>query len=80
MRSIDKSDTVYYFSINAPYNQCEALYTPSIPDIVMQSESGLYIQVPTSRLRQFVVSTGIRGRFRMVVDKDKKIKSFERIQ
>jgi hypothetical protein len=80
MTNISLSDTVYFFSINVPYNQCEALYSPSIPNVVMQSESGLNVQVPTGRLRQFVTSSGVKGRFRMVVDKQNKIRSFERLR
>lgn len=79
MKSINASDSVFYFSINAPYKQCEVLYAPTMPDVVMVSESGLSVQVPTNRLRQFVTSQGIKGRFRMVVDINKKIKSFERL-
>ncbi|MCZ8529280.1 DUF2835 family protein [Alteromonas sp. HB246098] len=79
MKSINASDSVFYFSINAPYKQCEVLYAPSMPDVVMLSESGLSVQVPTNRLRQFVTSDGIKGRFRMVIDANKKIKSFERL-
>ncbi|CAB9494031.1 DUF2835 family protein [Alteromonas macleodii] len=79
MKSINASDSVFYFSINAPYKQCEVLYAPSMPDVVMLSESGLSVQVPTNRLRQFVTSNGIKGRFRMVIDANKKIKSFERL-
>lgn len=79
MTSISPTDSVFYFSINAPYTQCEVLYVPSMQDVVVVSESGLSVQVPTSRLRQFVTSSGIKGRFRMVVDASKKIKSFERL-
>ena len=79
MTSISQSDTVFYFSIQAPYKQCEVLYVPTMPDVVMMSESGLSVQVPTNRLRQFVTSDGIKGRFRMIVDANKKIKSFERL-
>lgn len=80
MTNIRHSDTTYYFSISVPYNQCEALYSPSIPNVVMQSETGLNVQIPTSRLRQFVTSTGVSGRFRMVVNSANKIKSFERVR
>ena len=79
MTSISQTDSVFYFSINAPYKQCEVLYVPSMPDVVMVSESGLSVQVPTNRLRQFVTSDGIKGRFRMIIDANKKIKSFERL-
>lgn len=80
MTTISSSDTVYYFSISVPYNECEALYSPAIPSVVMQSESGLNIQVPTNRLRQFVTSLGVRGRFRMIVDSKNKIKAFEKLR
>ncbi|GMM67057.1 hypothetical protein MTsDn1_03510 [Alteromonas sp. MTD1] len=80
MINISSSDTVYYFSINVPYNECEALYSPAVPSVVMQSESGLNIQVPTSRLRQFVTSLGVKGRYRMIVDANKKIKAFEKLR
>lgn len=80
MINISSSDTVYYFSINVPYNECEALYSPAVPSVVMQSESGLNIQVPTSRLRQFVTSLGVKGRYRMIVDASKKIKAFEKLR
>ena len=73
MTSISQTDSVFYFSINAPYKQCEVLYIPSMPDVVMVSESGLSVQVPTNRLRQFVTSDGIKGRFRMIIDANKKI-------
>ncbi|TKB03838.1 DUF2835 family protein [Alteromonas portus] len=79
MTSISQSDSVFYFSIQAPYKQCEVLYVATMPDVVMVSESGLSVQVPTNRLRQFVTSDGIKGRFRMIVDANKKIKSFERL-
>ena len=77
MTSISQTDSVFYFSINAPYKQCEVLYVPSMPDVVMVSESGLSVQVPTNRLRQFVTSNGIKGRFRMIIDANKKIKSLK---
>ncbi|BCO19146.1 hypothetical protein KUC3_20030 [Alteromonas sp. KC3] len=80
MTSTSRTDTTFYFSINVPYSQCEALYAPSIPNVVMLSESGLNVQIPTNRLRQFVTSIGVRGRFRMIVSADNKIKSFERIR
>lgn len=80
MTSINTSDTVYYFTVNVPYQQCEALYSPSISSVLMTCESGLTIQVPTSRLRQFVTSVGVKGRFRMITDAHHKIKSFERLR
>ncbi|APE05160.1 MULTISPECIES: DUF2835 family protein [Alteromonas] len=80
MARIEQTDSVFYFSISVPYTQCEALYSPSVPNVVMVAESGVRVQVPTGRLRQFITSDGVKGRFRMIVNQQNKIKSFERIR
>ena len=80
MARIEQTDSVFYFSISVPYTQCEALYSPSVPNVVMVAESGVCVQVPTGRLRQFITSDGVKGRFRMIVNQQNKIKSFERIR
>ena len=80
MTSINPSGIVYFFSISVPYNQCEALYSPSVPHVVIMSESGTSVQVPTNNLRRFVTAAGVKGRFRMVVSPNNKIKSFERLR
>ena len=56
MARIEQTDSVFYFSISVPYTQCEALYSPSVPNVVMVAESGVRVQVPTGRLRQFITS------------------------
>lgn len=80
MARIEQTDSVFYFSISVPYTQCEALYSLSVPSVVMVAESGVRVQVPTGRLRQFITSDGVRGRFRMIVNQQNKIKSFERMR
>jgi len=80
MAQIEPTDSVFYFSINVPYTQCEALYSPAIPSVVMMAESGVRVQVPTNRLRQFITSDGVKGRFRMIVDQNNKIRTIERIR
>lgn len=80
MARIEQTDSVFYFSISVPYTQCEALYSPSVPHVVMVAESGVRVQVPTGRLRQFITSDGVKGRFRMIVNQHNKIKSFERMR
>ncbi|MCU7554169.1 DUF2835 domain-containing protein [Alteromonas sp. ASW11-19] len=80
MTNILPTDKVYFFSISVPYHMCEALYQSPNPAVVLTAENGVRVQVPTSRLRQFIGSNGVNGRFRMVVNAKNKIRSFERIR
>ena len=80
MTNIQATDTVYYFSVNVPYIQCEALYSGAVPTVVMVAENGTSVQVPSTRIKQFITSQGVVGRFRMVVDANNKIKAFERLR
>ncbi|MDC8831043.1 DUF2835 family protein [Alteromonas gilva] len=77
---IVNSDKIYFFSLNEPYHQCQALYSGTIPYVILTAETGERVQVPAGRLRQFIDSRGVCGRFRMVVSAQNKIKSFERIR
>ncbi|MDU0355186.1 DUF2835 family protein [Paraglaciecola aquimarina] len=45
----------------------------------MTDESGKRIQLPVLNLRPFVSPIGIKGRFRLIVDENNKLKSFEKI-
>ena len=45
----------------------------------MYAESGESIQIPTKNLRPFVTKAGIKGRFRLLIDENNKLKSFEKI-
>ena len=78
MTTIQSTDRVFFFSVNVPYLQCEALYSQA--SLVMIAEDGTSVRVPSNRIKKFITSEGIKGRFRMIVDKHKKIKSFERIR
>ncbi|QJR82608.1 DUF2835 domain-containing protein [Alteromonas pelagimontana] len=74
------SDSVYFFSLSIAYARCEALYQPHHPAVVLTADSGHRVQIPASRLRAFIERSGIKGRFRMIVSAENKIKSFERIR
>ncbi|WP_338292424.1 DUF2835 family protein [Planctobacterium marinum] len=69
----------YFFSLNINYLDCENLYLPQLNTCMMTSDSGERVQLPTKNLRPFVTKTGIQGRFRLLVDENNKIKSFEKI-
>ncbi|NVK57171.1 MAG: DUF2835 family protein [Alteromonadaceae bacterium] len=74
------SDKIYFFSLNEPYHRCQALYSGTIPFVVLTAECGARVQVPAGRIRRFIDSRGVCGRFRMVVSAQNKIKSFERLR
>ena len=80
MTTIQSTDSVFFFTVNVPYIQCEALYSSAVPSLVMIAEDGTSVQVPSNRIKKFITSEGVKGRFRMIVDQHKKIKSFERIR
>lgn len=74
------SDLIEYeLSISATYAQCEQLYFTGNNTVVVQTTTGLSIQLPTKNLRPFVGPEGIHGRFKLVINKQNKIQSLNRI-
>ncbi|UAA37152.1 DUF2835 domain-containing protein [Paraneptunicella aestuarii] len=69
----------YFFNISLSYPECENLYQPGINSVLIRSESGERVQLPTSNLRPFVSRIGIKGRFRLVINAQNKVESFEKI-
>ena len=69
----------FYFTLSLKYELCEQLYVPGINTVVMQAEDGKRIQLPVKNLRPHVSPIGIKGRFRLMIDENNKIKSFEKI-
>ncbi|MEW9796885.1 DUF2835 family protein [Alteromonas sp. CYL-A6] len=73
------TDSIFYFSVSVSYTDCEALYHSPHTAVILVDDRGVRVQVPASALKRFITSTGIKGRFRLIVDKQKKIRAFERI-
>ncbi|MDF2177532.1 DUF2835 family protein [Aliiglaciecola sp. CAU 1673] len=69
----------YFFSLNKPYEQCIPLYEGRVRFAVLEAESGENVQIPAATLRRFIGHNGLKGRFRLVVDVNNKMKSFEKI-
>jgi hypothetical protein len=69
----------FYFTLSVKYNSCERFYIPGNSSVILTSDSGKRIQLPVKNLRPHVSPIGISGRFRLMVDNDNKIKSFEKI-
>ncbi|MFS1704500.1 DUF2835 family protein [Aestuariibacter sp. GS-14] len=74
------TDKVYFFTLNESYSNCQALYSGLVPHALLQAENGIRVQVPAGRLRRFIDSRGLCGRFRLIITPENKIKSFERIR
>jgi hypothetical protein len=70
---------IYYFTLSLKYELCERLYLPGINTVVMTAENGKRIQLPVHNLRPHVNPIGIKGRFRLIIDENNKIKSFEKM-
>ncbi len=78
--SINQSDTQYFFSLGIDYAECGVLYQQNANSVILTSECGKRVQIPATRLRPFVSSIGIKGRFRMLINAQNKIIAFEKIR
>lgn len=70
---------IYYFTLSLKYESCERFYSPGINTIIMTAEDGKRIQLPVQNLRAHVSPFGIKGRFRLIIDGNNKIKIFEKV-
>jgi len=69
----------FYFSLTLNYEECRVLYLPENNSVVVTEERGKRIQIYTKNLRPFVSQTGLRGRFRLVINNEKKLVSLDKI-
>lgn len=69
----------YFFNLGVSYAECEMLYSTNSSSAVLTADTGKRIQLPIVNLRPFVDSQGLNGRFRLIIDDQNKVKSFEKI-
>jgi hypothetical protein len=69
----------FYFTLSFKYELCERLYIPGVNKVVMTADNGKRVQLPVINLRPHVSPIGINGRFRLIIDSNNKIKSFEKM-
>ena len=69
----------FYFTLSLQYEFCERLYAPGINKVVITADNGKRVQLPVKNLRLHISSIGINGRFRLMIDENNKIKSFEKM-
>ena len=68
----------FYFNLSATLAECERLYQGK-RQVVITDEYGVRVSVPVQQLKQFVLPSGIHGRFKLVIDNQQKVVRFERI-
>ena len=77
---MNQSHKYYYFTMDVPYHECQAIYLQPVPNAVIRAESGERVQVPTARLRQCITSEGLRGRFQLTVSQQNKFIEFKKLR
>jgi hypothetical protein len=68
----------YYFSINMTNQEYLPYYQGRIQSIIVTSNSGVRVEFPAMHLRNYVTTSGIRGRF-CLQTKDNKFLSLQQI-
>lgn len=69
----------FYFTLSVEYEICEQLYVPGNNTVIMTADNGKRIQLPVINLRPHVSPIGINGKFRLTVDENNKLQSFDKI-
>jgi hypothetical protein len=69
----------FYFTLSLKYELCEQLYVPGVNTVVMTADNGKRVQLPVTNLRPHVSPIGIKGRFRLMIDENNKVNSFEKV-
>ena len=69
---------LFYFNLSATLADCERLYRGK-HQVIITDENGVRVSVPAKHLKQFLLPTGIRGRFKLVIDDQQKIVLFEQV-
>jgi len=70
---------IYYFSLSLAYERCIQLYQPGRNSVIITAEDGKRIQLAVKNLRPFIQRHGLRGRFRLIIDDENKVESFEQM-
>lgn len=67
----------YFFSLNIPYQTFLSHYNGAASNVLVVTETGLRLQLPASRFRPFLSQIGLKGRFRLITDQNKKFVRLE---
>ncbi len=72
-------DSIFYIHLNITSAEFEHYYAQNINSVIATSLDGQRVQFPANILRPFVTTAGIQGKFKLVIDKNKKLKSVSRV-
>lgn len=68
----------YYFSLSISYTKFQNYYSGIASKVVVETNTGLKIQLAAAKLRPFLLQNGIYGRFHLVIDEKNKFKSLSK--
>ncbi len=71
--------SIFYIHLNITAAEFENYYAQNINSVIATSHDGRLVQFPANILRPFVTASGVQGEFKLVMDKDTKLKSINRI-
>lgn len=69
----------FYFSLAVSAEKTRSIYQGRARYILVESDDGVKLQLPSANFREFVASDGIHGRFCVRIDADNRILELERI-
>jgi len=72
-------DSVFYVQLNISVSEFQNYYAQNINSVMTHSHDGRLIQFPANALQPFVTHSGVQGKFKLVIDKNARLKSINRI-
>ncbi|WP_083938169.1 DUF2835 family protein [Algicola sagamiensis] len=73
------SNKVYFFSVNLSKELCLSFYRGETRYVHVVTDGGIRIQIPVHHFMNFVTNSGIKGRFRLVLNEKATVISLEQL-
>lgn len=72
-------DNIFYIHLDISTTDFQHYYSNNINSVIAISHDGQKIQFPANILQPFVSHTGVKGEFKVIVDKNSKLKSISKL-
>ncbi|RXJ74391.1 hypothetical protein CS022_04390 [Veronia nyctiphanis] len=69
----------YLFTVRISYAEYMQYYSGAASTVIVKTDAGHTLQLPAEKFRPFLTHSGIRGRFRLTADENKRFKQLELI-
>ncbi|MFC3032102.1 DUF2835 family protein [Pseudoalteromonas fenneropenaei] len=69
----------FFFYLDLSHAQCMAYYQGVIDYVQVVEDGGKKIRFPASRVRPFISTIGVRGRFRLILNDSNQFVSLEKV-